>query len=160
MGYKMGFSLESQGLIQKVTKAVVRRCSVKNVFFEILPNSQENTCARVSFLIKLHEACNFIKIETLAQVFFFEFCEISKNTFYYRTPLVAASELKAASVIGQKRHFFEERGQCPIKGLHQGLNGQTYIKERKQLEKNYRIHTSQLNIFPVKKFIRNMQIFD
>ena len=28
-------------------------CSVKKVFLEILQNSQENTCARVSFLIKL-----------------------------------------------------------------------------------------------------------
>ena len=35
--------------------------------------------------------CNFIK-ETLAQVFTFECCEISKNTFSYRTPLMAASE--------------------------------------------------------------------
>ena len=34
-------------------------------------------------------ACNFIKKETLAQVFSCEFCEISKNTFYYRTTLVA-----------------------------------------------------------------------
>ena len=34
---------------------------------------------------------NFIKKETLAQVFSCEFCEISKNTFFYRTPLVAAS---------------------------------------------------------------------
>ena len=30
--------------------------------------------------------------ESLAQVFSCEFCEISKNTFFYRTPLVAASE--------------------------------------------------------------------
>ena len=37
------------------------------------------------------EACNFIKKETLAHVFSCEFCEICKNTFYYRTPLVAAS---------------------------------------------------------------------
>ena len=37
------------------------------------------------------EACNFIKIETLAQVFSCKFCEIFKNTFFYRTPLVAAS---------------------------------------------------------------------
>ena len=35
-------------------------------------------------------ACNFIKKETLAQVFSCKFCEISKNTFFYRTPLVAA----------------------------------------------------------------------
>ena len=37
------------------------------------------------------EACNFIKKETLAQVFSCEFCEIYKNNFYHRTPLVAAS---------------------------------------------------------------------
>ena len=34
---------------------------------------------------------NFIKKETLAQVFYCEFCEISKNTFSYGTPPVAAS---------------------------------------------------------------------
>ena len=34
---------------------------------------------------------NFIKKETLAQVFSCEFCEISKNTFSFRTPPVAAS---------------------------------------------------------------------
>ena len=34
---------------------------------------------------------NFIKKETLAQVFFCEFCEISKNAFSYRTPPWAAS---------------------------------------------------------------------
>ena len=37
------------------------------------------------------EVCNFIKKETLAEVFSCEFCKICKNTFYYRTPLVAAS---------------------------------------------------------------------
>ena len=35
------------------TEAVTRRCSVKNLFLEILHNSQENTCARASFFIKL-----------------------------------------------------------------------------------------------------------
>ena len=60
------------------------------MFLEISQNSQENTCARVSFLIKL-QARNFIKKEILARVFSCEFCEISKNTFFYRTPPVAAS---------------------------------------------------------------------
>ena len=36
-------------------------------------------------------ACNFIQKETLAQVFSCEVCEISKNTFFYRTTLVVAS---------------------------------------------------------------------
>ena len=44
-----------------------------------------------NLLLKL-QACNFIKKETLAQVFSCEFCENSKNTFFYRTPPVAASK--------------------------------------------------------------------
>ena len=36
-------------------------------------------------------ARNFIKKETLAQVFSCEFCKISRSTFFYRTPLVATS---------------------------------------------------------------------
>ena len=60
-----------------------RRCSIKKVFLNISQNSQENTCARVSSLIKFQaEPYNFIKTETLAQVFSFEFCEIFKNTFF------------------------------------------------------------------------------
>ena len=36
------------------------------------------------------QACNFIKKETLAQVFSCKFCENFKNIFFYRTPPVAA----------------------------------------------------------------------
>ena len=43
------------------------------MFLEISQNSQENTCARVSFLMKL---------QAVAQVFSCDFCEISKNTFF------------------------------------------------------------------------------
>ena len=57
-----------------------QRCSIKKLVLKISENSQENTCARVSFLIKLH-ACNFIKKETLTQFFSREFCEIAKNNF-------------------------------------------------------------------------------
>ena len=39
------------------------------MFLEISQNSQENTCVRASFLIKL-------------QAFSCEFCEISKNTVF------------------------------------------------------------------------------
>ena len=35
------------------TEVVVWRCSIEKVFLEISQNSQENTCARASFLIKL-----------------------------------------------------------------------------------------------------------
>ena len=44
-----------------VLEAVVRRCFVKQVFLEISQNSQENTCARASLLIKLKASVfNFI----------------------------------------------------------------------------------------------------
>ena len=54
------------------------------------------------------EACNFIKKETLAQVFSCKFCETVKNTFVHRTPPVAASVL-----------FFHPRVSviCPCKQL-------------------------------------------
>ena len=65
-----------------------QRCSVKRVVLEILQNSQGNTCVRVSFLINLQgSTCNLIKKQTLAQVFPCEFCKISKNTYFYRTPV-------------------------------------------------------------------------
>ena len=46
-------SVSSISFILVDAEAVARRCSVKEVFLEILQNSQENTCARVSFSIKL-----------------------------------------------------------------------------------------------------------
>ena len=36
-----------------MTEAVAQKCSVKMMFIEISQNSEESTCARVSFLIKL-----------------------------------------------------------------------------------------------------------
>ena len=73
-------------------EAVARRCSVKRVFLEILQKFTGKQCARVSVLIKLQaSACNFIKKETLTQVFSCKFCKISKKTFGYRAPPVAAS---------------------------------------------------------------------
>ena len=55
------------------------RCSINKVFLEI----------------SLASACNFIKKEALAQVFSCEFCKISRNTFSFRTPLVAVSDRKS-----------------------------------------------------------------
>ena len=51
------------------------------MFLKISQYSKENTCATVSFLIK-RQSCNFIKKETLAQLFSCEFCEVFKNTVF------------------------------------------------------------------------------
>ena len=61
------------------SQAVVFRFSVEKVFLEFSQNSQENTCARVSFLIKLQ---SYFKKDTLTQVFSCEFCEISRKAFF------------------------------------------------------------------------------
>ena len=60
-----------------VSEAVVRKCSVKKVFLESSQNSQESSMPENLFIKK--------------KVFSREFCEISKNTYSNRTPLVAAS---------------------------------------------------------------------
>ena len=52
-------------------------------------------------------ACNFIKKETLTQVFCCEFCEISKNTFSYRTPLMAAFVDIQSAIRFFKRNYFD-----------------------------------------------------
>ena len=50
------------------TEAVAQRCPVKRML--VFQNSQEDTCARVYFLINLQvPACNFIKKETGTGVF-------------------------------------------------------------------------------------------
>ena len=69
-----------------------QKCFIKKAFFKILENSQENTCVRVSFLIKLQaEICYYtcrlrsatlFKKETMAQVFSCKFCETFKNSLF------------------------------------------------------------------------------
>ena len=71
------------------TEAATRGVPWKKVFLKISQNSQENTCTRASFLIKFErlrlQFYNFIKNETLAQVFSCEFCETFKNRFLQNT---------------------------------------------------------------------------
>ena len=60
-------------IISLLNGIIIFRSSRLEVFLQISQNSQESTCARVSFLI------NFIKKETLVHVFSCEFCKIFKN---------------------------------------------------------------------------------
>ena len=64
----------------------------KKVFLEILQNSQENNCARLSFLITLQaSSLHLYWKRDSTQAFSCEFCKILKNIFSYRTTLLAAS---------------------------------------------------------------------
>ena len=133
-------------LVRNISEAVAQRCSIKKVLLKISQNSQENTCARVSFspvaasdistflmpnlknFLSLEDNKDrsshlymffkqvFLKISQISQedtcvgvsfqqsllqillkrhsdtgAFPCEICEIFKNTFFYRTPPLAAS---------------------------------------------------------------------
>ena len=47
---------------------------------------------QVKMIKDISGTCKFIKKETLPLMFSCEFCDLFKNTFLYRTPLVAASD--------------------------------------------------------------------
>ena len=59
-----------------------------------------------SIFDKLQAWGNFIKKETLAQLFSCEFCQISKNNFSYRTPTVAGF---AQETNRRARHYIKEK---------------------------------------------------
>ena len=58
---------------------------------DVLRNFAKFTGKHLCQSLFFNKVFNFIKKETLAQVYSCEFCEISKSTFFYRTPLLAAS---------------------------------------------------------------------
>ena len=60
----------------------------KGVLWNFAKFTGKNTCAKVFF-----NKVAGPRPETLAHVFSCEFCEISKNTLFYKAPPVAASEL-------------------------------------------------------------------
>ena len=74
-------------------EAVTCSCSLENVSLKSSQNSQENTCARVSFLIKLQSSSMqvYYKRDSGKKAFSCEFGKTFKNTFFYRTPPLAAS---------------------------------------------------------------------
>ena len=79
-------------------EAFARRCFVKKLFLKISQNWKENTCARDSFLILIKlqaEAWNFIKKESLAQVFPANFVKFLRTAFFYGTPPVATSDARS-----------------------------------------------------------------
>ena len=64
----------------------------KGVFRNFIKFTGKHLCQNLFFnKIAGLKASNIIYKKTLTHVFSCEFCEISKNTFLHRTPLVAAS---------------------------------------------------------------------
>ena len=77
----------------------------KKVVLRNSQNSQESTCARVSFLIKLQARPATYQKETLGQVFSCELCETSKNTFSYRTPWWLLLKIEKVILVALLRFF-------------------------------------------------------
>ena len=67
-----------------MVEAVAQMCSAKKVFLEISQYSQKNTCAGVSFLIKLQASglWNLLKTKTLAQVLPVNFAKFLRTPFF------------------------------------------------------------------------------
>ena len=73
------------------------RSSLPDVFCKkgVLRNftkfTRKRSCQNLFFNKVAGQTCNFVKKRDSGTSFSCEFCEISKNTFLHRTPLVAAS---------------------------------------------------------------------
>ena len=65
-----------------LSEAVAQRCSVKKVFLEISQNSQENTCARDSFLI---EPATLLKKDLWYRYFPVNFAKFLRTPFFRET---------------------------------------------------------------------------
>ena len=87
---ELSLILSCTGATKPSKEVVVWRCSVKKLFLEISPNPQA-TCTSLFFNKIVVRPASLLKKETLEHVTSCEFCKMSKNTFHYRTPLVAAS---------------------------------------------------------------------
>ena len=86
--YKMGISVTLFGEFTSSRREVFCK---NGVLKNIAKFTGKHLCQRLFFNKVAGLAWNFIKKESLAQVFSCEFCEIYNNTFLYRTTPVAAS---------------------------------------------------------------------
>ena len=78
--------MENFSFFAAYTSNFIKNCHCRgmnvNVVLTSPNNNRQKQPTEVFFKERCCEACNFIKKETLAQVFYCEFCEIFKNTFF------------------------------------------------------------------------------
>ena len=68
-----------------ITRSSHRRCSLRNFrnfLRNVLRHFTKFTGKHLCHSLFFPESCNFIKKDTLTQLFFYEFCEISENIFF------------------------------------------------------------------------------
>ena len=92
-----------------------KRSSCPEVFYKksVLRNFAKfigkHLCQSLELYLKRDSGRNFMKKENLAQMVSCEFCGISKKTFYYRTPLVAASDSFRSYILSKQNSVKELR---------------------------------------------------
>ena len=87
------------------------RNSRSQMFFKIvvLKNFAIFTGKHLCWSLFLHcKACNVIKKETPKQVLSCEYCEVFKNSFFYRTPPVAPSKIRQFCTLYPCYAFFSK----------------------------------------------------
>ena len=103
----------------------------------------------VTWRCSVKKACNLFKKETMAQVFFCEFCKIFKNTFY-RTPGATFSDQNHTTVLKKDSStgVFREFARFPRIVISQNVCGQLLVKDFRILL----FHCSSFQRFQVSYF--------
>ena len=95
---KMTFS-ENNNSFMNMSEAVARRCSVKKVFLEISQNSQKNTCARVSLLIKCRsQSATLLKKRLWHRCFYVNFAKFLRTSLITEHLRATASDMWNVSI--------------------------------------------------------------
>ena len=93
LGSKYVSDKYASGSLFPYAESVIWRCSVyrKGVLRDFTKFTGKHLCQKIFFNeVACLRPATLLK-KSMAQVFSCEFCKISKNTFFYKTPLVAAS---------------------------------------------------------------------
>ena len=101
-------------MVNEKCRSSHQRCAIIKVFLEILQNSQESTCSRVSFLLKSQAS-------GLAQLFPCEFCEISQNTLLQNPSGRLLLKMKFPDIFQQCRSLAKSQKEGPGTMSHAAL---------------------------------------
>ena len=114
------------------------------------------------------QVCNFIKKVTLAPVLFCKFCDISKNTFSYRIPQVAAS-VRMTTALVRSKTVFAAAVICSVKpstsnmGIIKNSLSDVFCKNKIscRISINLQKNAAEMNYFLVKRSRpgRGLQLF-
>ena len=126
-------------ILLRYSEAVVRKCSVKRLFLNILQNSEENTCARVSFYEKLQ--VDYCRKEVAAHVFSYKIYEIFKNIFFKEHLRTTGSGYEVFSrnflhIFQKHLELFEKDFFCNNKPLFAVGAWLSYIMKPRQVDKS------------------------